>query len=294
MRMWLDCGIALVPFLLPPLAKAGDGKGGRFVGSSQEHTAAVGLGIVDAIRNADALGGGTEVMIVDIGGGLLPFNSGILEVTDQLPFFGIHAQDRIAALFELITLPAEIAELAVAVGSRTGGNLLAIGAQGILHLPQQPSHCVAADRNPQPLELSGNLVGGFPGPLQPADGVAGGFPFHQLVNGIDHCGRFFSTGLRPPPAARTRPTSTSWANSCRRPLATVCGSRWRRSAIWRSPPNWSDSRPAYKRRCCSSSRLANRTIAARSSSDGAPADAAAAGPAALAAPATAAAAFESC
>ena len=129
-------GIAFVSFRLPPLAKTGDGEGGRFVGSPQEHTASVGLGIVDAIPNADSLGGGAEVMIVDLSGGLLPFSSGILEVTDQLPLFGIHAQDRITALFELITLSAEIAELAVAVGSRTGGNLLAIGAQGILHLPQ--------------------------------------------------------------------------------------------------------------------------------------------------------------
>src|SRR6266849_6178193 len=268
--------IALVSFYLPPPAKARDGEGGSFVGGSQEHTAAVGLGIVDAIRNADTVGGGAEVMIVDIGGRLLPFHSRVLEVTDQFPLFSIHAQHRIAALFELIPLPTEIAELAVAVGSRTGGNPFAVGTQRILHLPEQPSYGVAADCNPQPLELSSDLVGGLPGPLQPTDGVSSGFPFHQFVDGVDHRGRFFSTGLRPPPTPRTRPTSTSWANSCRRPLATVCGSTWRSSAIWRSPPNCSDSRPAYKRRCRSSSTLANRTIAARSSWEGASADAGAA------------------
>ena len=69
-RLW----IALVSFHLPPLAEAGGGEGGSFMGSSQEHTAAVGLGIVDAIGNANTLGGGSEVMIVDIGGGLLPFS----------------------------------------------------------------------------------------------------------------------------------------------------------------------------------------------------------------------------
>ena len=217
--------IALVSLYLPPPAKAGDGEGGSLVGSPQEHTAAVSLGIVDAIRDADALGGGAEVMIVDISGSLLPFHSKVLEVTDQFPLFGIHAQHRIAPLLELIPLPTEIAELAVAVGSRTGGNVLAVSPQGILHLPEQPSDSVAADGNAQPLELSSDLVGGFPGPLQPTDGVPSGFPFHQLVNGIDHPGRFFSVGLRPPPTPRTRPTSTSWANSCRRPLATVCGSR---------------------------------------------------------------------
>jgi hypothetical protein len=57
--------VALAPFGLPPFAETGDGEGGCFVGSSQEDTAAVSLGVVDAIRNADALGGGTEVVIVD-------------------------------------------------------------------------------------------------------------------------------------------------------------------------------------------------------------------------------------
>src|ERR1700737_361226 len=41
-------GIEIVSFYLPPPAKAGDGESGCFVGSSQEHTAAVGLGIIDA------------------------------------------------------------------------------------------------------------------------------------------------------------------------------------------------------------------------------------------------------
>jgi hypothetical protein len=54
-------------------------------GSSQEHTAAVGLSGLDAILNADALGGGTEVMVVDVGVSLLSFHSWVLEVTDQLP-----------------------------------------------------------------------------------------------------------------------------------------------------------------------------------------------------------------
>src|SRR5260370_23063310 len=106
-------------------------------------------------------------MIVDISGGLLPFNSGIFEVTDQLPLFCIHAQDRIAALFEPVTLSAEIAELAVTVGSRTGGNPLSVRAQGILHLPPEPSHCGSANSNSQPLELSANLVCGVSGPFPP-------------------------------------------------------------------------------------------------------------------------------
>src|SRR5580704_10940594 len=177
------------------------------MGSSQENRATVGLRIIDAIRNADALGGGTEVVIVDVGGGWLPLNTGVLKVPNQLPFFGIHAQNRIATLLELIPLPAEIAELAVAVRSGAGGNSLAVGTQGKLHLPQQPTYGIAADRDSQPLELAGDLVRGLPGPLQPADRVAGGFSFHQLVDRIDHRWRFFppACGRHPGPAPGPRP-----------------------------------------------------------------------------------------
>ncbi len=96
------------------------------MGSSQENRAAIGLRIVDAIGNTDTFGGGTEVVIVDGCGGSLPFSAGVLEVANQLPLFGIHAQHRIAVLVELIPLPAEITELAVAVGSGTGGDRLTV------------------------------------------------------------------------------------------------------------------------------------------------------------------------
>ena len=112
--------VALAAFLQPPFAEARDGEGGCFVGSSQENRAAIGLRIVDATVNADAFGGGAEVVIIDGRGSSLPFSAGVLEVANQLSLFGIHAQNRIAALLELIPLPAEIAELAVAVGSGTG------------------------------------------------------------------------------------------------------------------------------------------------------------------------------
>ena len=47
----------------------------------------------------------------------------------------------------------------------------------------------------------------------------------------------FSVGRRPPPARRTRSTSTSCATSCRRPVATVDGSMPSRVAMRRSPPH---------------------------------------------------------
>ena len=76
--------VALATFPQPPFAETGDGEGRCFVGSSQENRSTVGLSIVDAIRNGDTFGGGTEVMIVDGGRGSLPFGAGVSEVTDQL------------------------------------------------------------------------------------------------------------------------------------------------------------------------------------------------------------------
>jgi hypothetical protein len=49
---------------------------------------------------AATLGGGSEVRIVDSGGGLLPLHAGVLKVTDQLSLFGIHSEDGLAAFFE--------------------------------------------------------------------------------------------------------------------------------------------------------------------------------------------------
>jgi hypothetical protein len=130
----------------------------------------------------------------------------------------------------------------------------------------------------QLLELSSDLIGGFPGPSQPTDGVASGFRLRQFVDGIDYRGRFFH--LFVPATHGTHPahlqillqqSPSSFGHRVRVQVEKV-----RDLAI---TPNWSDSSPAYKRRCCSSSKLPNRTMAARSSSDtslgATPADAAA-------------------
>ena len=68
-------------------------------------------------------------------------------------------------------------ELLIAVGGGIGGDLLALG--------------------------------GLASPLQPGDGVSGGIVLQKNLDGIDYFGRFFSTGLRPPPILRTRSTFTS-------------------------------------------------------------------------------------
>src|ERR1019366_5233725 len=132
-----------------------------------------------------------------------------------------------------------------------------VNTQREIHLEEQARNGIGRNRNIDLLKKLCDLLGCLTGPLQSRDRVPGGIVLQDNLDGIGYFGRYFSTGLRPPPALRARSTSTSCANNCCLPRATVRGLRSRKSARLRSPPrpSLSDSRPAYKRRCCSSSRL---------------------------------------
>jgi hypothetical protein len=97
----------------------------------------------------------------------------------------------------------------VAVRARVGGNGFAIHTEGKIHIAKQSRHGIGRDLDielPQQFSDSG---GGLVGPPNAGDGIAGGVVFQQDFDGIDYFGRFFSTGLRPAPDCRVRPTSTS-------------------------------------------------------------------------------------
>jgi len=53
----------------------------------------VGEQVVDAIRDRDADGIGTEIMIVDAHGGAIPLNAIVFGAADQFSFLGIDADD---------------------------------------------------------------------------------------------------------------------------------------------------------------------------------------------------------
>jgi hypothetical protein len=66
-----------------------------------------------------------------------------------------------------------------------------------------------ADPDAQPLQLPGDFGGGRVRPPQAAHRIAGRIVFQQPLDLGDYFGRFFPTGVRPPPGLRTRSPSTS-------------------------------------------------------------------------------------
>src|SRR5216683_3938072 len=161
------------------------------------------------VGDAHAAGIGAEVVIVHQNRRAIPFGSGVLEVADQFPFLAIDADDRKTLSLEASLQRADMLELLIAVGTGVGGDLLAVDTQREVHLVQETSDRIGRDRNADLLKNLGDLLGRLAGPLQPRDGVSGRVVLQKNLDRLDYFGRFFSTGLRPPPALRARSTSTS-------------------------------------------------------------------------------------
>ena len=100
-------------------------------------------------------------------------------------------------------------ELLIAVGAGVGGDLLAVDAQREIHLVEQPSDRIGRVRDIDLPENLGDLLRRLAGPLQSGDGISCGVMLQKDLDSIDYFGRFFSTRLRPAPALRARPISTS-------------------------------------------------------------------------------------
>ena len=123
-------------------------------------------------------------------------------------FFGIDADDGYAAALEAMPKITQVEELIVAIGTVVGGEFLVIDPKRIAHLMEETGHGVRADVDTEVAQRHGNLVGRSPRPLQARDRIAGGIVFEQKLDQRDDVGRFFSTGLRPPPERRVRSVDT--------------------------------------------------------------------------------------
>ena len=206
------------------------GEGRCIVRDANANGAAVARWLINAVGDPHAAGIGEEVVVVHQDRRAAPFDATVFEVADHLAFLTVDADDGKALALEARSQRADVLELLIAVGAGVGGDLLAVDVQRKMHLVEKASDRIGRDRDADLLEDVSDLLGRLAGPLQPGDGIAGGVVFQQNLDGIDYFGRFFSTGLRPAPVLRARSTSTSCANNCCRPRATVCGSRSRKSA----------------------------------------------------------------
>ena len=85
--------IAVCTVSLPP---TGDGVGGEGCGvmrDAYENRASVGEQVIDPVRDRDADGIGTEIVVIDAHRRAIPLDARVLEVADQFSFFGVDADD---------------------------------------------------------------------------------------------------------------------------------------------------------------------------------------------------------
>jgi hypothetical protein len=213
--------MAARPLAFPPGSDGMGGEGRRIVRDADAHSAAVIRRVVNAVGYAHSAGIGTEVVIVHPNWRATPFYAGVFEVANQFALLAVDADDGKALTLEAIPQRGNMLELLIPVGAGVGGDLLPIDAQRKIHLVEKARDGIGRNRNIDLLKKFCDRLRCLAGPLQPGDGISGGVVLQKNLDGIDYFGRFFSTGLRPPPVLRARATSTSWANNCCRPRATV-------------------------------------------------------------------------
>lgn len=140
------------------------GEGGCVVGNADHQSAPIFMDIVDAVRDGDTDGIGTEIMIIDAPRGTVPTTAGVFEVAYQFAFLAVDADNGQMALAEAVAQMGEIFELEVTVGTAAGGNLLLIDAERIAQLMEQTGDGVGGDRNPECGQFGRNARGRAAGP----------------------------------------------------------------------------------------------------------------------------------
>ena len=85
--------IAMRAVALPPTGDGVGGEGWRVMRDADEDRASVGEQVIDTVRDRDADGIGTEIVIIDAHRRAIPLDAIVLEVADQFSFFGVDADD---------------------------------------------------------------------------------------------------------------------------------------------------------------------------------------------------------
>jgi len=85
--------VAIDPVAFPPACDGVSGKGGGVMRDAHEDRASVGKQVVDTVRDRNADGIGTEIVIIDAHGCPVPLGAIVLEVAEQFSLFGVNAYD---------------------------------------------------------------------------------------------------------------------------------------------------------------------------------------------------------
>src|ERR1017187_2582977 len=119
--------------------------------------------VIDTVRDRDADGVGTEIVIIDAHGRAIPLHPVVLEVADQFSLLGIDADHGKPLAFKAGTQRGDVTKLLVAVRAGVGGNGLAIHAEGEIHVAKQSRYSIGRNLDielPQQFSDSGRrLVG---------------------------------------------------------------------------------------------------------------------------------------
>jgi len=123
-------------FPLPPVSDSMSSESGSVVRNADDNGAAVGEGLVDAVRDGNTDGIGAEVVIMNGPGSVVPTSAMVFEVADQFALFGIDANDGQVAAAKTLAQIGNVIELKVAVGTGIGSDVLLVDAQRVIHRMQ--------------------------------------------------------------------------------------------------------------------------------------------------------------
>ena len=198
-----------------------------------EDRTSVGEQFIDTVRDCDADGIGTEVVVIDAHRCAAPLGAMVFEVADQFSFFGVDADDG---------QPCRRSGYAVTRCNGTVGRGAgtAVGelcdSRGVRNRYREAAgHGIGRDLNIELAQQFGDSGRRLVGPSNAGDGIAGGVVFQQAIDaGFDYLGASFPLAFRRR-RRRTGPGSTSPSAALGGP-----GRRWgiepQIRPSWLSPP----------------------------------------------------------
>ena len=182
-----------------------------FTRDPHDHIARVACDVVDAKGNGSSVCPTRKVVIEHVTSMTTPSGSRVFEIAQQLLFLAIDADYRPFITLKTISSSCQQSELLVAIRIVRFRQSLAIRAQRVLLLTQQPSDCHMSDFYTSSIQCSRKVASCFVCPTEPAHRIARRRVFEQLVQQVFDARAFFSIVVRPPPARRIRSKSAACA-----------------------------------------------------------------------------------